>query len=380
MRGSLHEELAKYDFALPIMERLTDYLKNNGNFSGHTIGWHCHLTEITAAAAEVILAAGARLFISECNPETTNIPSVEHMRIKGAEVFLGPESCSAVLNAKPHVISDTGLVLIRAYEVTRGDESFVFGASEITTSGITALSELPEISIPVVDINGGQLKTYIENFHGVGDGIADLLSHLTGRIWSGRPVSVIGYGNVGSGVSHYLRRLGADVHIVEANPIRRLVAHYDGYAVQTLNEALSHADLIITATGQPGVIGETEWKLARDGATFVNVGHWATEMDMEALRTLSTSSDQQIPYLREYTLPFGKRIYVLAEGHPANVVVLSGSPEPTLIHLATEILCMNYLLGLRKDGVSMLPGAQPLPREVETKAAELALQALNLSN
>lgn len=380
MRASLHEELAKMNFALPIMPELVEHLRGQGKLADRVIGWHCHLTEITALAAEAVLEAGGKLYMSECNPETTNAESVEYMRSKGAVIYCAADSPQRVLEARPRVISDTGLVLTRAYMNSNPSDPFVFAASEITTSGITALSELGEPTLPVIDINNSQLKTSVENYHGVADGVLDLLAQVTGKLWTGHDVSVVGYGVVGRGIAAYLRRAGANVSIVEVDPVRNLIAHYDGYRLDTMPQALAKCSLMITATGRPQLLGEREWMQARDGSLFVNVGHWATELDIDALNAMAVSSRQYAPFIKEYTLPFGKLIYVIAEGGPANVVTLTGSPEPTLIHLTTEILCMNYLLDLDSRGEHLNPGVHAVPASVERTAAELALRALNLSN
>jgi adenosylhomocysteinase len=383
MRDILKDELEKYNFALPILRELSAHLTSQGHLKNQVIGWHCHLTETTAATAQVILQCGARLFMSECNPHTTNSAAVAYMQELGAQVFLGDDSCQQVLSHKPLILADTGLVLTRAYlESSLGQsEKYVFAASEITTSGITALAEIEDVGLPVVNINHGQLKRYIENFHGVGDGVVDALFELTGRIWAGRRASVVGYGKVGAGVASYLRRMGVSVWVVEEDPVKRLIAHYDGYMVSDLSRAMRESQLIVTATGVSGLISRHQWMEAADGLLVLNVGHWSTELDLPALETMAKSQRMVLPHLKEYKLPGDKRVLVVAAGSPANVVLLSGSPEPTLIHLTTEVLCMDYLIKLHQSGGAGAPlskGEVALPAEVERQASILALQALQL--
>lgn len=385
MRIGLQAEFDKYNFSLPILRELGHRIRYHAHFKDMTIGWHCHLTEITAAAARVALDAGARLFFSECDPHTTNAESVEYLREAGATVYLGADSTNLVLAHKPVLLADTGFALIAAYLAARdrSDEvvSQVYAASEITGSGITQLrSTIPDMPIPVVNINGTQLKTGIENFHGVGDGVVDLLSQMSWRMWAGRPAAVAGYGVVGSGVCHYLRRLGCHVVVVENDPVRQLIAHYDGYALDSLENALASSQLLVTATGKADLIaGEDLWKLAADGLLVVNVGHRATEVNLPALHRVASDVRQFNEFMQEYTLrDSGRLVYIATGGSPANVVMLSGSPEPTLIHLTTEILCMNYLAGLQQAATPLAPGEMSLPPEIEQQASVLALKALKI--
>lgn len=378
MRDALKTELEKYNFSLPILHELAVYLSTQGSLNGQRIGWHCHLTEITAATAAVMTQAGAQLYISECNPHTTNEAAVSYMQEMGAQIYLGESSCAKVLEHEPLILADTGLVLTRAYLDSQPKRKYVFAASEITTSGITALRELPDVPIPVVNINGGRLKSEIENFHGVGDGVVDALFELTGRIWAGRRCSVVGYGKVGAGVADYLKRMGANVWVVEEDPIRKLIAHYDGFPVSDLSRAMRESQLVVTATGGTNLISRQQWMEAADGLLVMNVGHWSTELDLPALEAMAKEQREVQPQLQEYRLPGDKRLLVVASGSPANVVLLSGSPEPTLIHLTTEVLCMNFLIKLHQESHSMPPGEMPLPLEVERQASILALQALQL--
>ncbi|MBY0549919.1 MAG: hypothetical protein K2W95_21780 [Candidatus Obscuribacterales bacterium] len=381
--SSLEEELERYAFSFPILDKLTDYFAEEGRLEGKKIGWHCHLTGLTAAAAKVLLKSGAKLFISECTAATTDWAAVTYMKQIGASVYQGFDSPRKVLENRPEVTSDTGFVLTTEYlKDAESGSNYVSAGCEITTSGVHRLREYADLPLPVLNINDGELKALIENYHGVGDGVIEGLFRLTWRVWAGRAVSVVGYGKVGAGVANYLRRAGATVFVVEVDPIRQLVAHYDGFALMDLHGALANTELIVTATGSRGVIGAHELPILRDGAVLMNVGHWAEEIDMAAIRQSAKSQKPVAKHLEEYVLADGdssRKIYVIAAGGPANVVLLSGSPEPTLIHLTTELLCMNYLVGLNENGVVLKPGENAVPREVERRASILALQCLGLS-
>ncbi len=159
--------------------------------------------------------------------------------------------------------------------------------------------------------------------------------------------------------------------------MRRLIAHFDGYAVGDLLTSLRKADVVVTATGRRQIIGETHWSAARDGAIFLNVGHWPEELDMNSLRSLANGVDDLELKTQRFHLKdrdgVQKRLYVVADGNPANIVLLTGSVEPTLIHLATEALCLSYLA---KHGASLGHHEHLVPYEVEQNSSILALEAL----
>lgn len=369
----LHQELAGFEFCFPVMNELGQHLQTNNHLRGKTVGWHCHLTSITAATVEAVLKTGCELHLSECNPHTTSAGAVDYMKSLGAQVYLGETSVQKVLHARPQIASDTGLDLIAGAIAEK--TGLPLAASEITTSGITRLRALPAVPIPVLNINDGQLKTHIENFHGVGDGVVDALFKLTGRMWSGRSVAVLGYGRVGAGVAFHLQRAGAVVAVVESDPCRRLIAHYDGFAIASLIEALQQSELLVTCSGQKSVVPEDDWRHARSGLIVLNVGHKSEEVD--SLKRAAGSVSRYSEHLDRYVLPQGD-ILLATQGSPANVVMLTGSPEPTLIHLTTEMLALNYLAECVDRGTELMPGEHPLPGGVERQASLLALAALGL--
>lgn len=372
--------LEQIRLSFPIIDGLERYLKLQGSFKEVTVGWHCHLTSLTAMAAQAVIASGAKLILSECNQDTTNPLAVDYMRSLGAVVLLQPEGPSELLMQCPSVISDTGLVLIS--EFLRSPYTQLVGACEITSSGIARLHTLESLPLTVVNVNDCRLKSHIENFHGVGDGLLQVLARLSNKMWTGRTASVVGYGVVGSGAAHYLRKVGANVLIVEIDPVRRLMAHYDGFVLGDLAQALSCSELLVTATGQEGLIGKRDLMTARDGLLVVNLGHWPNEVDASSLEP-SLRNSLACNMLKEFVIADVdgkvKSIFLATEGSPANVVLLTGSPEPTLIHLTTEILCLSYLLQSHRDGIYLPLGELPTPQCVERQASLLALEALGLN-
>lgn len=365
----------------PIMRLLSGYLQSGRKVAGATIAWHCHLTWLTALAVDALLSAGAKLFLSEVSRQTTCKDAIEYMRSAGARVNTGPDACDKSLDGRPQVLSDTGCVLISRY-LEGLCEFAVVGACEITTSGITRLRKLKSLPLPVVNINNCRLKYLIENFHGVGRELVGALAHLTERDWQGRAAAVVGYGRVGAGAAYYLKKTGLKVTVVEKDLSLRLAAYFDGYAVASLEQALAESELMVTATGAPGLIGEKQWLAAANGMYVFNLGHWSDEVSPDALSRICLERHRVGEYLEEFALPAAdgsKKVYLAAGGSPVNVAVCKGGPEPTLVHLTTEILSLEYLLA-NNYGKQLVAGENPVPEPVEHLASSMALQAFGLAS
>lgn len=379
------------DPSFPIVSKLTAALQASGALKGKTVAWHCHLTLLTELAAGAVAKAGAKLIFSECNPATTQMEAVENLR-KIGKVFLGENSARQAAESKPDILADTGYVLIPTFLSSRPEEArtTLLGASEITTSGITKLRADRENqnSFPVFNINDGQIKSLIENFHGVGDGLLEAL-RLQGAPIEQTRVAVVGYGKVGAGCAHYLKANGARVTVVEIDPVASLLAHFDGYELETLEEALKKSRILVTATGKAGLLGKEHYLRAADGILIANVGHLSSEVSPEVLEALCESKVEKRNGLTQYHLKGsretgasgGSRIDLLTGGNPCNVALLTGSDAPTMLHLTTEILTWDYIAGHCRPGTKQeLPsgpgGECSLPPDVETLAARIALGAL----
>lgn len=357
------------------MDRLSERLSQRGTLASLVLGWNCHLTEITALAVKALAATGCRLIMSECNPATSEKPAIDYMRECGALIFTGGDARSRVLEARPQVISDTGFDLLSTYLETGGEG--LLGASEITTSGIERLRRLGAgTDFPVINLNDGIIKSRIENFHGVGDGVVESLARLVDRDWAGTRVAVIGFGMVGQGVATYLKRLGSRVLIVDIDPVARLLAHYDGYEIASLEEAARTCELVVTATGKHGLIGEDFFDRAADSLMLLNVGHWPDEIDVKKLKQICSKVESMGPDLERFTLADPPRsLYLACSGNPANVAMLTGSIEPTLLHLTTEILSMEFIYLHHQ---SLEKGENALPRSIEEEVSELALSLIGM--
>lgn len=79
------------------------------------------------------------------------------------------------------------------------------------------------------------------------------------------------------------RNACASVAVVEIDPVTRLEASLDGFAVPGREEALRTADVVITVTGAESVITADDLGLLKDGAVLLNAGHFPREIAVDEL-------------------------------------------------------------------------------------------------
>ena len=141
--------------------------------------------------------------------------------------------------------------------------------------------------------------------------------------------------------------------MVETHPIRRLYAHYDGYPVPKREDMLQRVGIVVTASGRKGVLKAADLAGAREGIVVVNVGHGNDEIDVQGIVAASSGVDHVADKVVRHKLEGGPTVVLLAGGHPLNIVMNSGSPEPVLLHFA--LLGLTLFL-LRESFVRVAEG------------------------
>ncbi|MDP2316123.1 MAG: NAD(P)-dependent oxidoreductase [Pseudomonadota bacterium] len=364
-------ELGRIDTFFPVLSVLGNRWAATRPFEGLTVGLHLHLTTLTATIVRELSLGGGRWICSAANPATTDPGVVAFLRDLGVEVYSGggiEDGLDATVEADPALFADVGFALgSRLVAAGRRPRAGV----EITRSGISRLRAGAPLPFPVLNINDGRLKPAIENRHGVGEGLWQSYTALTGCHLAGRRVLIVGYGAVGAGVAAYARSGGASVEVVDVDPVRRLIAHYDGFPTPNALDAVRRAKVIVTAGGVRHSLPVALLREANDGAVLINAGHGADEIDVEGLEAEADAVDQVGPRVVGYQLAGGPRLVVLAGGNPLNIVMNSGSQEPVLLHFAVLGLGLEWL------ATHNLPaGEVALPPELEARAAEVALSVL----
>ena len=120
---------------------------------------------------------------------------------------------------------------------------------------------------PVIAVNDAKTKYLFDNRYGTGQSSIDGILRATNILLAGKRIVVAGYGWVGRGIAMRLRGMGAKVIVTEADPIKALEAHMEGFEVMPMSEAAKVADMIITATGVNKVVTEEHFEVIRMDAS-----------------------------------------------------------------------------------------------------------------
>jgi adenosylhomocysteinase len=113
--------------------------------------------------------------------------------------------------------------------------------------------------------------------------------------------------------------------VTEADPICALQAAMEGYEVVLMDEAISNADIVVTATGNKDIVTADHMRKMKDRSILCNIGHFDNEIQVEALKNYKWTEIK--PQVHEIEFPDKKRILLLAEGRLVNLGCATGHPS-----------------------------------------------------
>jgi adenosylhomocysteinase len=255
----------------------------------------------------------------------------------------------------------------------------IIGGTEETTTGVIRLRALEadgKLAFPVIAVNEANTKHLFDNRYGTGQSTVDGIIRATNVLLAGRKFVVGGYGWVGRGVAMRARGMGAHVIVTEVEPLRALEAVMDGYEVLPMERAAEHGDIFVTATGDKNVISRAAIERMKDGAILANTGHFNVEIDIPGLRELAQESRPARPNVEEFSLPDGRRLYLVAEGRLVNLSAAEGHPAAVMdMSFANQALSAEYLVG---QSESLKPHVYDVPEEIDREIARLKLETMGI--
>src|SRR3954470_16608913 len=246
------------------------------------------------------------------------------------------------------------------------------GVSEETTTGVHRLYQMAKdgpLPFPAINVNDSVTKSKFDNSYGCRESLVDGIRRATDVMMAGKVAMVAGYGDVGKGSAASLRQAGCRVMISEIDPINALQAAMEGYEVITMDEAAPTADIFVTATGNLDVITVDHMRKMKDRAIVCNIGHFDTEIQIEALRNFKWHNVK--PQVDEIEFPDGKRILLLAEGRLVNLGCGTGHPSFVMsASFSNQVLAQ---IELWQHGAKYEKKVYVLPKHLDEKVAELHL-------
>ena len=254
----------------------------------------------------------------------------------------------------------------------------VKGVTEETTTGVHRLYHFAEegvLPFPAMNVNDAVTKSKFDNKYGTRHSLIDGINRATDMLMGGKNVLICGYGDVGKGCAEAMAGQGARVKVTEADPINALQALMDGFPVVTVDQAIADADIVITATGNLGIITFDQMLAMKDHAVLGNIGHFDNEIDMHSLLHRDDVSRVTIkPQVDEFTLPNGRSIVVLSEGRLLNLGNATGHPSFVMsTSFADQTIAQIELF---QNGDKYSNEVYRLPKILDEKVARIHVEAL----
>ena len=373
---------------MPVLEHIKAEYEETQPFKGITIGSCLHLEPKTINLGLTLMAGGAEVAMTGCNPLSTHDDAVAGAADLGLNVYGWREqddeeyyqTINMVLDHKPDIIIDDGADMIMVLHNERTDVlKHIKGACEETTTGVHRLQAMHAdgaLKFPVIAVNDAYTKYLFDNRYGTGQSSFDAIMGTTNMVIAGKTVVVCGYGWCGRGLALRAAGLGADIIVTEVDPIRALEARMDDYRVMTIREAVKQADLIITVTGNADIICGDDFKYMKDGCMLANSGHFNVEINRQDLEAISTQVKEVRESIEEFTTKDGRKIYLLADGRLVNLSAARGQGHPAEImdmSFAVQALSAKHIL--END----LPvGVTKAPDEIDYTVASMKLKAMGI--
>lgn len=367
---------------LKVRERFT----KEKPLKGIKIGMALHVTKETAVLVRTLIAGGAEVAITGCNPLSTQDDVAAALAKEGVEVYAKRgvdtkeyyEFIHKIINTKPQITIDDGCDLVSEIHLKFPELiTSIIGGAEETTTGVIRLHAMEKdkaLKYPMVAVNDSKTKHLMDNFIGTGQSTIDGILRATSLLISGKTFVVLGYGPCGKGVAARAQGLLANVVVCEVDAFRALQAHYDGFRVMPMQDAAKIGDIFLTVTGDKHVIRMEHMKNMKDGAILANAGHFDLEIDMKALEKSAKKRNIR-NNMDEYTLD-NKKIFILGEGRLVNLAAAEGHPSEVMsMSFMNQALACEYLA---KNKGKLKAQVYKLPDEVDDNVAQLQLDAMNI--
>ena len=385
-RGRMRIEWAEGH--MPVLREIRARFAKEKPLKGVIVAACMHVTTETANLLLALRDGGATVAACASNPLSTQddvaaalvAEGISTFAIRGEDNDTYYKHINAVLDFTPAVTMDDGADLVSTLHSKRTDLiPHIIGGTEETTTGVIRLRQMEAdgvLQYPIVAVNDTPTKRLFDNRWGTGQSTLDGITRSTNILWAGKIVVICGYGYGGRGLSTRARGLGAQVVVVEVDPIKALEAAMEGFRVMPIADAARIGDVFITVTGDRDILRGEHFEVMKDGAILANTGHFDVEIQKPALDALTASRRTVRDNVEEHLLSDGRRIFLLAEGRLVNLAAAEGHPAAVMdMSFADQGLSVEWVA---KNAGSLEPRVYDVPVDIDREVARLKLATMGV--
>jgi adenosylhomocysteinase len=385
--GRLRMEWAERE--MPVLRQIRERFESEKPLKGVRMSACLHVTTETGNLARTLVSGGADLVLVASNPLSTQddvaaalvaYDEIPVYAIKGEDNDTYYEHIHAAIDHKPHMTMDDGADVVSTLHKDRRDAlGNVIGGTEETTTGVIRLRAMAAenaLNYPIIAVNDAMTKHLFDNRYGTGQSTLDGIIRATNVLIAGKTVVVGGYGWCSRGIAMRAKGMGGNVIVTEVDPLKGLEAVMDGFRVMPMVEAAPIGDIFVTSTGDINVIDRHHFEVMKDGAIVCNSGHFNVELNLDALGEMAGEPRVLRPFVKEYTLPDGRRINVLADGRLVNLGAAEGHPSAVMdMSFANQALSAEFML---ENAGDLKNNVYAVPEVIDQAIAKLKLEAMGV--
>ncbi len=373
------KEITLAEAEMPGLMAIREEYKAAQPLKGARIAGCLHMTIQTAVLIETLVALGADVTWSSCNIFSTQDHAAAAIAAAGIPVYAWKGMNEEEFDWCIMILDDggdlTNMVIDRYPELV----AEIKGLSEETTTGVHRLYERMEkgtLPMPAINVNDSVTKSKFDNKYGCRESAVDAIKRATDLMIAGKRVVVCGFGDVGKGTAASFRGAGAIVTVTEIDPICALQASMEGYEVKRLDTVVANADIVITTTGNFGIVRAEHFEKMKDKVVVCNIGHFDNEIDMAWLNGNYGNTKEEIkPQVDKYNIN-GNDIIILAEGRLVNLGCATGHPSFVMSNsFSNQTLAQ---IELWTNSSAYKNEVYTLPKHLDEKVAELHLAKLGV--
>jgi len=385
------KEILIAEHEMPGLMHLRKKFGDSKPLAGARIAGCLHMTIQTAVLIETLTALGAVVTWSSCNIFSTQDEAAAAIAATGVPVYAWKGETEAeyewcveqtllMADGQPlnMILDDGGDLTNLIHDKYPFLLAGIKGVSEETTTGVKNLVQRFKngtLGIPAINVNDSVTKSKFDNLYGCRESLLDGIKRATDVMIAGKTAIVAGYGDVGKGCARALHSFGARVIVTEIDPINALQASMEGFEVNTMNNSISKAHIVVTTTGCKGIITSAHFPKMRDNIIICNIGHFDCEIDVAWLKA-NAERENVKPQVDKFKLSNGNTVILLAEGRLVNLGCATGHSSFVMSCSFTNQVLAQIALWENKKSYPL--GVHFLDKELDEEVARLHLHHLDV--